>query len=445
MQMRNENPVNTYTWVPLTIQDESETLLTIVSAEKEFVTDSDGNVWIDAISSWWTMIFGHRHPRLLLALQNQLQSLDHVMLAGNIHEPAENLSKAILDLTESNFEKVFYSDNGSNAIEISLKLAIQYYQNLPNSKPRSEFLVFSNSYHGDSIGAMNVSGQNYFNRIFSELRFPTKEFPAPNCMNCPWGKKPDHCSTECLSDLELAIKQKDFAGIVIEPLVFGANGMLFYDKKVLVKLRELATYTGTLLIFDEVFTGMGKLGEPFAFQKAGVVPDLLVFAKGLTGGMLPLACTLVPKFIYETFRSKDPYKAFFHAHTMTGNALACSLGYEAITMLNEFGLTQVKELEKKLKQYAESFQKKMGNSIENVRVMGGIFAFEWKEPVANDEYLNPIGKQIRNSLRKFLILLRPLGRTIYITPPYSISDASLEKIFFALETTLLGFLEPEKD
>lgn len=445
MQMKNYNPVNTLTWVPLTIQDESESLLKIVSAEKEFVTDEDGNVWIDAISSWWTMIYGHRHPTLVEALQNQLKSLDHVMLAGNIHEAAETLSKALLELTRSDFAKVFYSDNGSNGIEIALKLSIQYYQNNPNTKPRSEFLVFSNSYHGDSIGAMNVSGKNYFNRIFSELRFPTKEFPAPNCMFCPWGKKPNNCSTECLSELELEIKQKEYAGIVIEPLVFGANGMLFYDKKVLVKLRELATYTDTLLIFDEVFTGMGKLGDPFAYQKASVVPDLLVIAKGLTGGMLPLAATLVPNFVYETFLSKDPYKSFFHAHTMTGNALACSVGYASVAMLKDFGLTKVRELESKLKTHAESFQNKMGNSIENVRVMGGIFAFEWKEPVATDEYLNPIGKQIRDSLRKYFILLRPLGRTIYITPPYTISDASLERIFLALEKTLLTFLETEED
>ncbi|MCW7461784.1 adenosylmethionine--8-amino-7-oxononanoate transaminase [Leptospira limi] len=439
------NPVTTNTWVPLTIQEESEPLLNIVSAENEFVTDEDGNVWIDAISSWWTMIYGHRHPQLISALQKQLQSLDHVMLAGNIHESAEKLSKALLELTNFDFKKVFYSDNGSNAIEIALKLSIQYYQNHPDFKPRSEFIVFSNSYHGDSIGAMNVSGKNYFNRIFSELRFPTKEFPAPNCMNCPWGKQPTNCETECLTDLELSIKQNDYAGIVIEPLVFGANGMLFYDKKVLTKLRELATSTNTLLIFDEVFTGMGKLGEPFAYQKAEVVPDLLILAKGLTGGMLPLAATLVSDFIYKQFLSKDPYKAFFHAHTMTGNALACSVGYTSVSMLQEFGLTRVRELEKKLNQYAISFQKKMGTSVENVRVKGGIFAFEWKEPVAHDEYLNPIGKQIKNALRKFHILLRPLGRTIYITPPYTISDPSLEKIFLALETTLLGFLEPEKD
>lgn len=441
----NSNPVTTNTWVPLTIQDETEPLLKIISAEREFVTDEHGNVWIDAISSWWTMIYGHRHPKLISALQTQIQTLDHVMLAGNIHEAAEKLSTAILELTNFDYTKVFYSDNGSNAIEIALKLAIQYYENHPEFKPRSEFLVFSNSYHGDSIGAMNVSGKNYFNRIFSELRFPTKEFPAPNCMNCPWGKEPTGCNTECLSDLELTIKQKEYAGIVIEPLVFGANGMVFYDKKVLVKLRELATYTNTLLIFDEVFTGMGKLGEFFAYQKADVKPDLLVFAKGLTGGMLPLAATLVPKFIYDTFVSKDPYKAFFHAHTMTGNALACSVGYASISLLKEEGITQVRDLEKKLIRYAKSFQTKMGNMVENVRVMGGIFAFEWKEPVANDEYLNPIGKEIRNSLRNFHILLRPLGRTIYVTPPYTVSDSSLDAIFTALEKTLSGFLESGKD
>lgn len=437
------NPIQTYTWVPLTIQEEGENLINIVKAEGEFVTDSEGNTWIDAIASWWTMIFGHRHPALVAALKTQIEELDHIMLAGHIHPAAESLSKSLLELTNFDFHKVFYSDNGSNAVEIALKLAIQYYQNHPDLIPRSEFLVFSNSYHGDSIGAMNVSGKNYFNRIFSDLRFPTKEFPAPDCMNCPWGKVANSCSTECLDDLESEIKQKDYVGIVIEPLVFGANGMLFYDKKVLVKLRELATKTHTLLIFDEVFTGMGRLGEVFAYQKAETKPDLLVMAKGLTGGMLPLGATLVSEFIYKQFLSKDPYRAFFHAHTMTGNPLACSVGYASVKLLQETGLDQVKKLEEGLQKRVEPFQKTLGKRIENVRVMGGIFAFEYKETIAEDEYLNPIGKQIREKMKEFRVLLRPLGRTIYITPPYNISEKSLDQIFLALEQTLLSF--PESD
>lgn len=441
--MMKNNPVHIHTWVPLTIQDEGESLLGIVKAEAEFVTDSEGNTWIDAIASWWTMIFGHRHPKLVAALNAQVAELDHVMLAGHIHPKAESLSKSLLELTNFDFQKVFYSDNGSNAIEIALKLAIQYYQNHPDLSPRSEFLVFSNSYHGDSIGAMNVSGKNYFNRIFSDLRFPTKEFPAPNCQHCPWEKLPNSCSTECLNDLELTIKQKDYVGIVIEPLVFGANGMLFYDKKVLVKLRELATLTHTLLIFDEVFTGMGRLGTAFAYQKAETKPDLLVIAKGLTGGMLPLGATLVPEFIYKQFISKDPYRAFFHAHTMTGNPLACSVGYASVQLLQESGLELVKQLEVSLQSRVEPFQRILGKRIENVRVMGGIFAFEYKETIAEDEYLNPVGKRIREKMKEFRILLRPLGRTIYITPPYTITENSLDQIFLALEQTLLSF--PESD
>ncbi|MCW7469977.1 adenosylmethionine--8-amino-7-oxononanoate transaminase [Leptospira kanakyensis] len=439
----NFNPIETNTWVPLTIQEEGETLINFVQATDEFVIDSFGNSWIDAIASWWTMIFGHRHPKLVLALEKQLKELDHIMLAGHIHPPAESLSKVLLELTNSEFHKVFYSDNGSNAIEIALKLSVQFYQNHPDYKPRSEFLVFSNSYHGDSIGAMNVSGKNYFNRIYSELRFPTKEFPAPNCMFCPWGKSANSCHTECLSDLELAIKQKEYVGIVIEPLVFGANGMLFYDKKVLVKLRELATATNTLLIFDEVFTGMGRLGEFFAYQKAGVKPDLLVMAKGLTGGMLPLGATLVSKFIYEQFLSKDPYKAFFHAHTMTGNPLACSVGYASVKLLKETGLGLVKKLEASLQKRIEPFQKTLGNRIKNVRVMGGIFAFEFQETIAEDEYLNPVGRRIREKMKEYRVLIRPLGRTIYITPPYTISENSLDQIFLGLEQTLLSFAESD--
>ncbi|MDF3821797.1 adenosylmethionine--8-amino-7-oxononanoate transaminase [Leptospira sp. 96542] len=430
------NPLKTHTWVPLTLQSESETILQVLRAENEYLIDENGEYWLDAISSWWTKIFGHRHPKLMSALKEQMEVLDHVMLAGNIHEPAENLSKKILELTDFDFKKVFYSDNGSNAVEIALKLVLQYHKNSPdpNDTKRSKFLVFTDSYHGDSIGAMNVSGQNYFNRVFGELRFPTDELKAPNCLVCPWGKKVDTCSVECLEKAEESFSKENYAGVVIEPLLFGANGMVFYEPKFLSRLRELTMKYSTLLIFDEVFTGMGRLGNYFAYQKANVKPDLIAMAKGLTGGVLPLAATLVSEKVYERFITDDPYKSFFHAHTMTGNPLACSVGLAAISILESEGLEFVKKLELKLKLRSKALENKLGNKIQNPRVMGGVFAFEWNEQIAEDEYLNPVGKRIKKELAKHRVLVRPLGRTIYITPPYTISDLALDKIFFALES-----------
>lgn len=445
------NPLNTYTWIPLTFQEEGEDLIQIESAKDEFFYDKDGNEWIDGISSWWTIIFGHRHPRIMEAIRAQTMELDHIILAGNTHTPSETLSKKILELTSFEFHKVFYSDNGSNAVEIALKLAIQYYKNIQSDEikvnalevgsqsERSKFIVFSNSYHGDSIGAMNVSGLTYFNRVFKELRFPTTEFPAPNCSHCPFQLEPKSCSTECLDSLEVEILTRSYAGIVVEPLVFGASGMVFYDAKVLKRLRELADNSNTLFIFDEVFTGMGRLGKPFAYQVANVQPDLLAMAKGLTGGSLPLAATLVTQKVYSKFVTKDPILSFFHAHTMTGNPIACSAGIAAVDLLVESGPDLVRRLEGRLKKYLSDLQERLENKLENPRVLGAICAFEWTEEVAEDEYLNPTGKKISRLLREKRILLRPLGRTIYITPPYTISEDSLKKIFSALYEVLSSF------
>jgi len=435
-------PKETSVWIPLTIQTAEEPLLQITKAKDEFLYDNDGNTYIDGIASWWTSIYGHCHPKIIEAITQQALQLDHVMLAGFIHEPAESLAKKLIGLASGDFCKVFYSDNGSNAIEIALKMAVQYFQNRSSSKEvsKSKFITFSASYHGDSIGAMNVSGVTYFNRIFSKLRFPTKEFDAPNCHQCKWKQKPETCQVECLGDLEkeLATRSEEYAGIVIEPLVFGASGMIFYDEKVLKKLRALASDHDVLLILDEIFTGMGRTGEYFAFQKAGIVPDLVALAKGLTGGALPLAATLVSSKIYESFLSSDPYSSFFHAHTMTGNPIACSAGVASVDILVSDGLSRVRQLEKGLMERLDSLKEKFPDRILSPRVLGAICAFDLPEVLGEDEYLNPVGKKLRFELIKYGVILRPLGSTVYISPSYFIAEASLDQIFEALSTALLS-------
>ncbi|BDA79798.1 adenosylmethionine--8-amino-7-oxononanoate aminotransferase BioA [Leptospira kobayashii] len=431
----------TSTWIPLTIQNAKESIIPIQSAFKEFLYGVDGKEYIDGISSWWTCIHGHRHPEIMQAIQRQTEVLDHVMLAGFLHEPAESLSKKILNQAGGNYKKVFYSDNGSNAVEIALKLAIQYYKNRDGEKSgrhRSKFIVFSSSYHGDSIGGMNVSGITYFNRIFAELRFPVFEIDAPN----PSGFSSDEEISAYYADILSRVKNTilenpdEYAGVVIEPLVFGATGMVFYDAEFLRGLKKITNELDVLLIFDEVFTGMGRTGEYFAFQKADAVPDLVAFAKGLTGGSLPLAATLVTEKIYNAFLTEDPYKSFFHAHTMTGNPLACSAGLASIGILEKEGLDQVKKLEISFRKRMEELVLLHPDNILNPRVLGGIFAFELNQKIGEDEYLNPIGKKLRAKLLEKNILLRPLGNTVYITPPYNISDSSLDRIFSALEQAI---------
>ncbi|TGL57102.1 adenosylmethionine--8-amino-7-oxononanoate transaminase [Leptospira ognonensis] len=430
-------PKETAVWIPLTIQTSNDELLNVTRASGEYLFDEKGEAYVDGVASWWTSIHGHCHPKIISAITKQASQLDHMMLAGMIHAPAESLAKKILLLAEGDFNKVYYSDNGSNAVEIALKIAVQFFKNNGNESEskKESFITFSASYHGDSIGAMNVSGLTYFNRIFSALRFPTKEFIAPNCKSCPFLKKPETCGVECLDSLEEELKENasQYAGVIIEPLVFGAGGMIFFETKVLIRLEFLCHSYNILLILDEVFTGMGRTGKAFAYQLANIKPDLVAMAKGLTGGSLPLAATLVSKRIYESFLSEDPYASFFHAHTMTGNPIACAAGIASIDLLISDGYDSVSKLKLQLEDFIFRLAKQFPEKIKNPRVLGAIGAFEWEEPIADDEYLNPIGKRLKQELLKHKVLLRPLGSTVYITPPYNIGARALEQIYDALQ------------
>lgn len=432
-------PKDSAVWIPLTLQTSEEELLLIQRASSEFLYDENGEEYIDGVASWWTSIHGHCHPKIISAILNQAKTLDHVMLAGFLHEPAESLAKKLISLSGNIFKKVFYSDNGSNAVEIALKIAVQYYQNRSkNGNQKTKFITFSESYHGDSIGAMNVSGITYFNRIFVSLRFPTKEYRAPNCKVCPWGKEPVSCQVECLDDLEEEFKKNAtaYAGIVIEPLVFGASGMIFFDSKVLLKLKSLSTEYDVLLILDEVFTGMGRTGNAFAFQTANIKPDLVAMAKGLTGGTLSLAATLVSEKVYEAFLKDDPYAHFFHAHTMTGNPIACAAGIASVELYVSEGWKQVELLSIRLQHHLNTLQSLFPDKVKNPRVLGAIAAFELSQSIADDEYLNPIGKRLKAELLKQKVLLRPLGSTVYVTPSYGIQEGSLDRIFLGLQRAL---------
>jgi len=427
-------PQETKTWVPITLQASQEEIPVVVSAEREFFVTQEGERYIDGISSWWTVIHGHRHPHLMEALKKQTEKLDHFMLGGFLNEEAEELSEKILSLANHQFHKVFYSDNGSNAVEIALKLSVQYYENRDARKgegSKKKFIVFSHSYHGDSIGAMSVSGTSYFNRVFRSLQFPVLEKTAPDCHACPWKKKPDTCQTECLDDVADSLQREAhlLAGVVIEPLVFGAFGMKMYSPKVLKKLKSLCSEHDVHLILDEVFTGMGRLGTPFAFQKAGVLPDLVALAKGLTGGALPLGATLVSKEIYNSFVSLDPERAFFHAHTMTGNSLACRTALASLEIFLGETYPLLPKLEQRLSKLGQAISQAWGDRITPVRVQGSVLAWEiLGERLSEDEYLLPLGKKLAKQLWKEKVFLRPLGNTLYLTLPYNTEESSFELI-----------------
>ncbi|WCL51306.1 adenosylmethionine--8-amino-7-oxononanoate transaminase [Leptospira sp. GIMC2001] len=431
----------------MTIQRSENSLIRIERGEGEFIYTDKGAKIIDAISSWWTVIHGHNHPHIMDAIRKQTSELDHVIFAGFTHPKAELLARKILNSTKLNnefsFSKVFFSDNGSNAIEIALKIALQFFRNR-NKKTdhkRKSFVRFSLSYHGDSIGAMSVGGDSVFTRIFRDLAFPTKEFQSPNCVRCPYQLKPESCSTECLDDFRKSMEQvsEDIVAVILEPLVSGANGMVFHSDRYLREVRRITQDYGILLILDEVFTGMYRTGSWYAFQKATIKPDIVCLAKGLTGGTLPLALTLTTDEIYSEFDSPDPNKAFFHGHTMSGNPLACAAAIASMEILEESGANQVKSLETKLNLFGNNLLKRLGDRIRDFRVLGAIAAFEVEVELGRDEYLNPVGAKIRKACLDNGVLIRPLGNTVYITPPYNIAEQSLETVF----TVLTNVLEKE--
>jgi adenosylmethionine---8-amino-7-oxononanoate aminotransferase len=433
-------------WYPFTIQKSVYEPLKIQRAFQEFLYSVDSTQYIDAVSSWWVSVHGHNHPVMIQAVKDQLDQLDHVLLAGFTHEPALQLAESILQLTNSNnflyngsktFHKVFYSDNGSCAVEIALKMAYQYFKNI-GVDGKEKFIKFSSSYHGDTFGAMSVGGFSEFTSVFSNILLPNVlEFPSPNCYSCPVNQNRETCLTDCMNQLTHYIQENhhQVACIILEPLIQGAGGFCFYKPEVLSKIRTLCDEYSILLIFDEVFTGFGRTGEMFAFQYAKVQPDLMTVAKGLSGGVLPIAATLANEKVYHAFYSDDPMKTFYHGHSMTGTPPACAAALASIRLFQtEDRLSQVKKLELQMKERLSSLEKKHGSKIRNIRVLGAVAAFDLV--VKEEKYSNPIGKVFKQNCLDKKVVVRPLGNVVYLTPPYIISETSLDQVFDAINFSL---------
>ncbi|EQA37065.1 adenosylmethionine-8-amino-7-oxononanoate transaminase [Leptospira inadai serovar Lyme str. 10] len=431
-------------WHPYTPLIGSDPPLKIVSGKGEFLYDETGKDYVDGISSWWVSIHGHNHPKLIQSVKEQLDKLDHVLLAGFTHPPALELAHELLQFANWKFHKVVYSDNGSTALEIMLKIALQYFRNRGEEKKKT-FIKFSASYHGDTIGAMSVGGDSIFNRVFQTLLFPTKDFPSPACHDCPLGKLPHSCAEDCLDELEayLSSHSNEVVGVVLEPLIAGAGGMLFHKPKVLQRLREITSRYGVLLLLDEVFTGFGRTGHTFAYEAAGIEPDMIALAKGLSGGVLPLAVTLVREEIYREFVSDEPLKVFYHGHTMTGYPTGCAVALASLRLLlEEKRLEDVKRLEHKLKEGWIKVRAEFPEKIRNVRVLGAVGVGELETGKESPGYNNAYSREFKRICLEQGVILRPLGNVIYVTPPYIISQVSIDRIFAAIRTALLAYRVP---
>jgi adenosylmethionine-8-amino-7-oxononanoate aminotransferase len=429
----------THLWHPYTQMQSAPPPLPIVRAEGVYLHTEDGRRILDGISSWWVNIHGHSHPALNQALADQARELEHVMFAGCTHRPAVELAERLVSLLPPELNRVFYSDNGSTAVEVSLKMAWQYWRN--QGQPRRRvFLTLHHAYHGDTVGAMSVSAESVFTGVFSPLLFPVARAHAPYCYRCPLRLERTSCAIDCLGDLaELLRTHGDtVAAVIVEPMLQGAGGMIVWPAEYLAGVRRLCDEHDTLLIADEVLTGFGRTGRMFACEHAGVAPDIICLSKALTAGYLPLGATVATDAIYDAFLSDDRAKTFFHGHSFTANPLACAVAVASLDIFaREDVLGRVGRIERQLHDGLAALRDLP--CVGDVRVLGGVGAIELvsdKQTRSAGGYLDGIGPRLAASFLERGLLLRPLGNVLYVMPPYVIAEAELDWVVAQISDVL---------
>lgn len=421
--MRNVSPI----WHPMTQHAVMPPEIFIDRAEGAHLHTKDGRKIIDGISSWWVNTHGHCHPKIVKAVQDQAEKLEQVIFAGFTHAPAEKLTQKLLQTTRASLgrhlEFVFYSDSGSTAVEVALKMAIGYFKN--TGAPRTKVVALEGGYHGDTFGAMSAGARGVFTESYEHFLFDVEHLPFPS--------RGEEFKT--IEHFEKLLKREggNIAALILEPLVQGASGMKTYSPEVLKRLHELCKQYGALLIADEVMTGFGRTGTMFACEQAGIAPDLLCLSKGLTGGFLPMGATLASKAIYEAFYRDDRSKAFFHSTSFTANPMACAAALASLEIWDEEPVMEsLHRIEKSHRRAAGWFSARA--DVAEVRVIGTVFALDMYDSV--NGYLSPIGPEIYEFMLENDVLLRPIGNCVYILPPYCIEEQDLERIYETLWRSL---------
>jgi len=423
-----------YIWHPYTQAKDCQKFppILIERAKGIKLYDDKGNYYYDTISSWWCNIHGHNHPKINKAIKSQLNSFEHVLFAGFTHKPAIELAEQLVAIAPSNLDKVFFSDNGSTAVEVALKMSFQYWQNI-GKKKKTKFLSLDSAYHGDTIGAMSVSGVDLFNKVFSPLFFKSFKAPSPYCYRCPVGKNKSTCNSECADALESMLKKKSkkIAALILEPMVMASGGMIIYPSSYLKKVSRLAKKYNIHLILDEVASGFGRTGKMFACEHAKVKPDFICLSKGITSGYLPFAATLTTNKIYNAFFADyQKKKTFYHGHTYTANPISCAAALASLGIYKqENTLSNVNRLMPIFHKELEAFRNLP--LVGDVRYIGMIGAIELvknkktKEPFSLKER---IGLEVYKKGLKQGLILRPLGSIVYFFLPLSIKEYQLRSI-----------------
>ena len=411
-----------YLWHPYTQHKTAQHPIAISRGEGALLWDESGKEYIDAIASWWVNPFGHSNKVIADAIYKQLTTLEHVLFGGFTHEPAVTLAQMLMKILPSNQQKIFFSDNGSTAVEVAIKVALQYFFN--KGEKRTTIVAFENAFHGDTFAAMAASGISFYTQAFAGMFIDVVRIPVPVV-----GQE-----QQSFDALEEAITKYQVAGFIFEPLVQGAAGMVMYEPASLDRLLEICQLHGVLTIADEVMTGFGKTGKTFACDYLQKQPDMMCLSKALTGGTIPMAITTFTQLLFDGFYSDDINKALFHGHTFTANPTGCAAAIASINLLQEHDMQQniarVNQRHLAFEKYISSHAK-----VKTTRVLGVIFALEVVTG-GDDSYYGSIRNKLYDYFISHGVIMRPVGNIVYILPPYIITDTQLDKIYEVVENAL---------
>jgi adenosylmethionine-8-amino-7-oxononanoate aminotransferase len=425
-------------WHPFTNSLLDAAPLQVERAEGVYLYTKDGRKILDAISSWWVNLHGHAHPRIAAAIAAQAKKMEHVILAGFTHEAAEELAARLRKWAAPELTYLFFSDDGSTAVEVALKIAVQHFSNQRRAEKR-EIVALEHGYHGDTAGAMSVSGDSPFTEPFRAMRYPVHRVHSAYCYRCPVGLRRETCHIECVQQLEslLAERGEKIAAVIVEPLLQGAGGMITHPVEFLRMVRALCTQHDVLLIADEVLTGFGRTGKMFACDLAGVVPDLMCLSKGITGGFLAMGVTLCTDQVEIAFRSEDRMHTFYHGHSYTGNALACAAANASLQIFDDEPVFDRIATIARINSEQLALLREL-HQVGETRQIGTIGAVELRAGDAG--YLSAMRPKLYEFFLEKGVLLRPLGNVVYVLPPYVISPEELHRVYDVIQEAIQTLL-----
>ncbi len=423
-----------YVWHPFTQMKDYETKdpVVIEKGEGVYLYDSEGNKYIDGVSSLWVNIHGHKVPEIDEAIKKQVDSISHSTLLGITNPPAAKLAEELIKICPPGLKKVFYSGDGASAVEVGIKMAFQYWKNKERPE-KKKFLYLENGYHGDTLGAVSVGGIDLFHSAFKDLLFDTHRAPSYYCYRCPLNKKFPSCRIACADEMGKILEEhhEEICAVILEPYVQAAGGMIVAPEGYLRKVREYCDKYDVLLILDEVATGFGRTGKMFACEHEDVCPDILVLGKGMTGGYLPLSATITNQKVYDAFLGDyEEYKTFFHGHSYAGNPISCAASIANIEVFEK--RNTLAELKEKIEYFENELKEFTGLShvgdVRNKGLMAGIELVEEKKTKKPYEAKERIGWKVADKAMENEVLLRPLGNVVVLMPPLGIPMEDLKKL-----------------